>query len=136
MEILESQDPEKKRLIEASDRHKRALEKGVSDLSNDTQKLLTNALIIGGTLAVSYFLVRQFSGSSEKSKKRKKKHKVTVVQPKISTDQEDDEDDDSSGSPSLLADIGTRVANQATVVLIDLARQKLMDYLDSRKKEE
>lgn len=136
MEILESQDPEKKRLIEASDRHKRALEKGVSDLSNDTQKLLTNALIIGGTLAVSYFLVRQFSGSSGKSKKRKKKHKVTVVQPKVSTDQEDDEDDDSSGSPSLLADIGTRVANQATVVLIDLARQKLMDYLDSRKKEE
>lgn len=37
MEILESQDPEKKRLIEASDRHKRALEKGVSDLSNDVR---------------------------------------------------------------------------------------------------
>jgi hypothetical protein len=134
MEFLESQDPEKKKLIEASERHKRALEKGVADLSSDTQKVLTNALIIGGVLALSYFVVRQFSPSG-KPKKRKKKHKVTVVQPQVSTD-EDDDDDVDTGSPSLLADIGTRMANQATVVLIDIARQKLMDYLESRKKEE
>lgn len=133
MELLESQDPEKKRLIEASDRHKRALEKGVSDLSNNTQKALTNAAIIGGVLALSYILVRQLSPSG-KPKKHKKKAKVTVVQPQVSTD--DDEDDEDTGSPSLLADIGTKIASQATVFLIDLARQKLMEYLESRKKEE
>ena len=134
MELIESQDPEKKRLIEASDRHKRALEKGVSDLSNNTQKMLTNAAIIGGVLALSYILVRQLSSSPEKPKKRKKKAKVTVVQPQVSTD--DEEDDEDTGSPSLLADIGTKIASQATVFLIDLARQKLMEYLESRKKEE
>jgi hypothetical protein len=134
MEILESQNPEKKRLIEASERHKRALEKEVSGLSNDTQKLITNALIIGGVLAVSYFVVRQFSPSG-RSKKRKKHQKVTIVQPRESKREEEDDDEDTS-SPSLLADIGTRVANQATVILIDIARQKLMEYLEGRKKEE
>ena len=134
MEILESQDPEKKKLIEASERHKRALEKGVSDLSDTTQKVLTNALIVGGVLALSYLVVRGFSSSGGK-KKKKKKAKVTVVQPQVSTDGDDEYEDDSS-SPSLLADIGTKIANQATVVLIDIARQKLMEYLDSRKKEE
>jgi hypothetical protein len=134
MELLESQDPEKRRLIEASDRHKRALEKDFMGLSGDTQKLLTNALIIGGVLAVSYFVVRQFSAPS-KPKKHKKARKVTLVQPSVSHSQ-DDEDDDDSHSPSLLADIGTKIANQATVVLVDIARQKLMEYLESRKKEE
>lgn len=133
MEILESQDPEKKRLIEASERHKRALEKEVTDLSNRTEKVLTNALIIGGALALSYFLVRQLS-SPGKPKKHKKVKKVTVVQPKVSSDQEEEEEEESS--PSLLADIGTKIANQATIVLVDLARQKLMEYLASRKKEE
>jgi hypothetical protein len=134
MEFLESQDPEKKKLIEASERHKRALEKGVTDLSNNTQKMLTNALIIGGVMAVSYLVVRGLSKGGGK-KKHKKKAKVTVVQPSVSRQDEEEEEDD-SGSPSLLADIGTRLANQATMVLIDLARQKLMDYLESRKKEE
>jgi hypothetical protein len=134
MELLESSDPEKKRLVEASDRHKRALEKDFMGLSADTQTLVKNALIIGGVLAVSYFVVRQFSSSS-KPKKRKKARKVTLVQPPVSTAQDDD-DDDHSTSPSLLADIGTRMANQATIILIDIARQKLMEYLDSRKKEE
>ncbi|MEJ0030979.1 MAG: hypothetical protein WDO15_11645 [Bacteroidota bacterium] len=135
MELLESSDPEKKRLVEASDRHKRALEKDFMGLSSDTQTLVKNALIIGGVLAVSYFVVRQFS-SSPKPKKRKKARKVTLVQPSVSNAQDDDDVDDQPASPSLLADIGTRMANQATVILIDIARQKLMEYLDSRKKEE
>ncbi|MEI9919038.1 MAG: hypothetical protein WDO14_09590 [Bacteroidota bacterium] len=135
MELLESQDPEKKRLIEASDRHKKALEKDFLGLSGDTQTLLKNALIIGGVLAVSYFVVRQFS-SSPKPKKHKKAKKVTLVQPTVSTGQDEDDEEDQPASPSLMADIGTKLANQATVILIDIARQKLMEYLESRKKEE
>lgn len=132
MEILESQDPEKKRLIETSERHKRALEKEVNDLSNRTEKVLTNALIIGGALALSYFVVRQLSSRS-KPKKQKKHKKVTATPLEgLTADEDDDEENE---SPSLLAGIGTKIANQATVILIDIARQKLMDYLESRKKE-
>jgi hypothetical protein len=133
MEILESQDPEKKRLIEASERHKRALEKDVTDLSNKTEKVLTNALIIGGALALSYIVVRQLSSSSKK-KKHKKHKKVTAAAVPVSTDDDDEVEEDES--PSLLANIGSKIANQATAILIDIARQKLVDYLESRKKEE
>jgi hypothetical protein len=138
MEILESQYPEKRRLIEASDRHKRALEKGVLDLSKDTKKVLTNALIIGGVLALSYLAVRTFSSSGGgKKKKHRRRAKVTLVSPSVSSNGEsDDEDHEEAGPPNLLAGIGTQVMNHATVMLIDIAREKLMEYLESRKKGE
>lgn len=137
MEFLESQDPEKKKLIEASERHKRALEKGVSALGNDTQKLLTNALIIGGVLTASYLIVRGFSSSGGK-KKKKKRAKVTVVSPQVAKQTEDDDADEyvETGAGGVLANIGSNLAHQATVFLVDIARQKLMEYLESRKKEE
>jgi hypothetical protein len=134
MEILESQDPEKKRLIEASERHKRALQKDVTDLSKKTEKMLTNALIIGGALALSYLLVRQLSSSS-KPKKHKKGKKVTATVVPVSTSDDDDDEDEDQGSPGFLAAMGNKVISQATVILVDIARQKLMEYLESRKKE-
>ncbi len=36
MELLESQDPDKKKLIETSERHRRALEKQVNELGAKT----------------------------------------------------------------------------------------------------
>jgi hypothetical protein len=95
--------------------------------------MLTNALIIGGALALSYIVVRQLS-SSRKKKKHKKNKKVTASAIPVSTDDDDEEDEDES--PSLLSSIGSQIANQATAILIDIARQKLVDYLESRKKEE
>jgi hypothetical protein len=83
-------------------------------------------------LAASYFVVRQFSSSG--SRKKRKKTKVTLVQPKVSKE-EDEDDVEYESSPGLMADIGMKLANQATVILVDLARQKLMEYLESRKKE-
>jgi len=133
MEILESQDPEKKKLIEASERHKRALEKGMTDLGVSTQKVVTNALIIGGVLALSYIVVRSLSSSEEVPKRRKKSKKVTLVQRPVSSD---DDDYEEAGSQGLLAGIGSRIASEATIMLVNMAREKLMDYLESRKKGE
>lgn len=129
MEILESQSPEKRKLIEASERHKKALEKEVSEISSKTEKVITNALIIGGALALSYIIVRQLSSKSKK--KQKKAKKVTAPQRQVSNDADDEEEEE---SPSMLADIGNKLASQATVILVDIARQKLMEYLESRKK--
>ena len=64
MELLETQDPEKKRLIETSDRHKR-IGKEVNELSKKTERMVTNALIIGGSLAFYLFLVSSLSGRKE-----------------------------------------------------------------------
>lgn len=125
MELLERQDPEKKKLIESSERHKRALEKEVGDMRAKTDKMITNALIIGGSLALTYFVV----SSLYSSKKKKRKAKAAVASAATDGNEEQAEDD----SPSILANIGTQVLNQATVLLLGIAKEKLADYLQSRK---
>lgn len=126
MELLESQDPEKKKLIETSDRHKRALEKEVSALTQKADKMVTNALIIGGSLALTYFLISSISSSRKKKKKNKQKAQGKAIE----GDEEMSEEDH---SPSILSQIGTRVLNEASVILLDIAKEKLAEYLESRK---
>ena len=134
MELLETQDPEKRRLLETSERHKRELEKEVQDITQRTEQVMTNALIVGGVLALSYLAIRQFSKSKSKKKKKHKKQKTVAemngggpAEAQAASIPE---------QPSLLADIGNRVINQATFILIDLAREKLMEYLAKRKRVE
>lgn len=127
MELLETQDPEKKKLIESSDRHKRALEKELSEMTQKTDRMLTNALIIGGSLALTYFVI-----SSLSRKRRKKKNKiVTAAAPKegdltVATTEDD--------SPSVLGEVGDKIMNQISFLVLDIAKDKLMEYLKKSKK--
>src|SRR6185436_58622 len=133
MELLEGQDPEKKRLIEASDRHKRALEKEVSDLTQKTEKALTNALIIGGSLAITYFVVSSLWGG----KKRKKKHKKSKATQSIPEGENGVEEFAAEpATPTIIGEIGTKVLNHATVLLLDIAKEKLFEYLQRKKTDE
>ncbi|CAN5133483.1 hypothetical protein BH09BAC3_BH09BAC3_28290 [soil metagenome] len=134
MELLESQSPEKKKLIETSERHKRALEKEVSELSQKTDKMLTNALIIGASLAATYFVVSTLAGGARKKKKRRKKIIQVVKAPKENVDDDTEEAEEADFSPSLLGMVGSRVMTQASVILLNLAKDKLFEYLESRKK--
>lgn len=131
MELLETQDPEKKKLVEASERHRREIEKEVGAMTQKTEKVLTNALVIGGALALTYFAVTQFS---KRSKKKKNKNKTTGVPSPEKAAVLSEEDDEPSG-PSILSQIGTKVVNQATLILLDIARQKLAEYMQNRKTE-
>jgi hypothetical protein len=128
MELLETQDPEKRRLIETSDRHKRELEKEVKTISDKTEQVLKNALIIGGALALTYFTVSQLT----KAKSRRKKGKEST-----GNETQDDEEVmvSAPAAPSLMSQIGDRITSQATLVLLDLAKDVLMEYLESRKKK-
>ena len=128
MEILESQDPEKKRLMEAARMHKEALSSDVQAVSERTQKIITNALVIGGALALTYILVRQLSGGKSKKKKSKTVKLVTQA-PNESVETDEDENSDDS----LLSQIGTKIANEATLMLLNLAKEKLTEYLNSGK---
>lgn len=124
MELAEPNDI-KMDLLNKSARHRQELQKEVELISERTQTALTNALIIGGTLAAAYFLVRQFSGSS--SKKKTKPARINVV-----PSREDAEDERESSSPGVMAQIGTALASQATVFLLGLAKEKLSEYLQSQ----
>jgi hypothetical protein len=125
MELLETQDPEKRRLIETSDRHKRELQKEVKSVSDRTERILTNALIIGGSLALTYFIVSQLGGWKTKKKKAKGKKEETV--------EGEAEEESALVAPSFISQIGSKVINQATLILLDIAREKLSEYLESRK---
>ena len=128
MEILEKQDPEKRRLMEEAKRHKQNLTKDVQLVSEQTEKLVTNALIIGGVLALTYFLVSELGS---KSKKKKSKSVKLVTQSPTKSDPIEEEEGN-----SILAQIGTKIANEATVFLLNLAKEKLAEYLRDNKKAE
>jgi hypothetical protein len=131
MELLESNDL-KSELLKKSAKHRQELEDEVKTISDRTEKIVTNALIIGGALALTYFTIRQFSGS----KKKKKKLKVQKV--KASLDEGDDTEDAAimeSEAPSIVSQIGTAIASQATVFLLTLAKEKLAEYLESQSQK-
>jgi len=137
MELLESQDPQKRKLIATSDRHKHELQKEVKEIAERTERTMKNALIIGGSLALAYLVVNQISSSSKKKKKRYRiaripKVKVTNVNP----EEADSEEEIVHDSTNLISAIGTQVMNQATAMLLELAKEKLMEFLASRMKSD
>jgi flagellar basal body-associated protein FliL len=127
MESLEPKDPDKRRLIEVSEHHKRELEKEVRSMSEKTEKMLINGLIIGGSLAITYFIISQWGTSKSKKKKKKAKEKAAEITSET-------EADDALVTPSLISQIGNNVINQASLILLDIAKEKLLEYLESRKK--
>lgn len=126
MELLETQDPEKKKLIESSDRHKRELEKEVIAISDKTEQVLKNALIIGGALALTYFTISQLTKTKARRKKAKEDKQENEAEDVIASE---------PSAPSFMSQMGERVINQATLVLLDLAKDMLMEYLESRKRK-
>ena len=127
MQLTESNDP-KEELRKKSERHRQELEEDVKLISERTEKIITNALLIGGTLAAAYFIMRQFSGSSSKKRKR--------VVPKIKLVKANEESGESEiieepSAPGIVSQIGTALASQATTFLLAIAKEKLMEYLDS-----
>ena len=125
MELLETQSPERRKLLETSERHKRELEKEMKGVSEKTEKAITNALIIGGSLALTYFVVSQLT----KSKKTKSKKVKTASLP------DEEETVESQSAPSLVSQIGEKLISQASIILLDMAKEKLSEYLTKRKNE-
>jgi hypothetical protein len=132
MELLETLDPEKKKLMEASEHHKRELEKEVKSLSEKTERMLINGLIIGGSLALTYFIIRQWSKSKSRKKKTKDKEKTAGAGEHDSNAVPTD----SPSAPSMISQIGNKVINQAALILLDIAKEKLLEYLESRKNQD
>jgi hypothetical protein len=128
MQLTESNDP-KEELRKKSERHRQELEEEVKLISERTEKIITNALIIGGTLAAAYFIMRQFSGSSSKKRKRAVP-KIKLV--KANEESSESEIIEEPSAPGIISQIGTTLASQATVFLLAIAKEKLMEYLESQ----
>ena len=124
MKLLEKSDAEKKKLIEASNRYKEEIEVEVESISHSTERVITNALFIGGALALTYFAVTGFK--SAKKKKRKLKKKQTG----------EEADFDEPKEPTVISQIGDALITQATMILLEFAKEKLSEYLQRRKTED
>jgi len=122
--VLESNDP-KEALLKKTASYRHGLEQEVKQISERTEKIITNALIIGGTLAVAYILARQFSESSSKKKANETRDTAT---PSKLTGEETPE----VVAPSIVAQIGSALASHATVFLLTIAKEKLSEYLKSQ----
>ena len=92
--------------------------------------LVPDAVVIGGTLLVTYFLVRQFT----KSKNKKRAKKLKIVKDTDANVEAGASILDSS--PGIVSQIGSALAAQATVFLLDLAKDKLSSYLETRGEKE
>ncbi len=128
MELLETQDPEKKKLIETSDRHKLELQRELNAISDKTEATLKNALIIGGTLAVTYLLVSKLGSSSGPKRKKAKSKAISGVVEEETTGVEEP-----APIPTFLSQLGENLASHATIILLDIAKEKLTEYLVKRK---
>ena len=130
MELLETDDPEKGQLLKKSARHREQMEEEMKMISERTQKILTNAVIIGGALALTYILVTSFSPS--KSKKKSKAAKLKFVH----SDQSETASEHSEPEPpGIVSQIGAALASQATVFLLSLAKDKLSEFLQAQNEK-
>jgi hypothetical protein len=128
MEMLDSDDPIKGQLLRKSAQHREQIEEDVKLISERTEKIITNALIIGGALAATYFILSSFSKPKEKKAKFKK---VRLVKEENEADQVVVEAS-APESPGMLAQIGSAVASQAMVLLLNLAKEKLTEFMESQ----
>jgi hypothetical protein len=134
MEYLESGESVKEQLREKAARRKEQFQEEARSLSTRAEKVLTNGLIIAGALAVTYWV---FSSIRSGKKKRKKRMKEAAASTPASVEYAGEEEGTSSnGAPGMLAGVGNVLLTQASLFLLDLAKDKLRDYLTQRKQEQ
>jgi len=132
---LETDDPVKSKLLSKSAQYREDLEDEAKMISDRTEKIIKNAVIIGGSLALTYLLYNQLSASKKKKSKAKK---VASLQSAVNEVTED-ETDEVSAPNKLLSQIGTALVSQASVFLLSMAKEKLSEYLQAKvekKKDE
>jgi hypothetical protein len=128
MELLESDDP-KTQLLRKADRQRRAIDGEVKLISEKTEKVVKNALIVGGALAATYLLYRLLSDGGGKQKKRRK---IKIVQRPAATEEEELVEEKESVITGAITKVGTVLASQAAVFLLSMAKEKIGEYLENR----
>lgn len=125
----ETDNPEKGQLLQRSAHHRELLEEDVKLITEKSEKIITNALIIGGALAVTYLLVSSFSGSSKKKKRKSATLQLVEPRPDVETDSDEI---DAPAQAGVISQIGSVLVAQATGFLLSIAREKLVEFLQSQ----
>lgn len=129
MNLMDSND-QKSELLKRAAQHREDLEDEVKLISERTEKIIINALIVGGSLAATYFLVRKFTGS-KKRKGKSKPVKIKIINAKEAAEQDEESETHESSTPGIVSQIGAAIASKASLFLLDLAKEKLSAYMKS-----
>ena len=131
----ETDDPIKSTLLKKSAQYRDELEEEAKVISDRTEKIIKNAVIIGGSLALAYFLYNQFSTSKKKKSKARKEKPVQAASLAAGIEEEEEE---TSSPNKVLSQIGAALISQASVFLLSMAKEKLSEYLQAQaeKKKE
>lgn len=127
----EADDLIKSTLLKKSARYREDLEEEAKVISERTEKIIKNAVIIGGSLALAYFLYSQFS-SSKKKKAKAKREKPVQAAASTAAMEDDDSVEETSSPNKVLSQIGTALISQASVFLLSMAKDKLTEYLQAQ----
>ncbi|HMV08048.1 MAG TPA: hypothetical protein PK325_01540 [Cyclobacteriaceae bacterium] len=119
MELLDTDDPIKGELLMKTARHREELEQETRAIADRTEKIITNAIVIGGALALTYFLYTQISGSKKKKSKKKAENDAGV----------EEETETPSVASNMLSEVGSALVAQGGALLLSLAKEKLTEYL-------
>jgi hypothetical protein len=130
----ETDDPIKSTLLKKSAQYRDELEEEAKVISERTEKIIKNAVIVGGSLALAYFLYTSFASSKKKKSRKEKSLQATTAAPGIEVDEEEEE----SSPNKVLSQIGAALISQASVFLLSMAKEKLSEYLQAQaeKKKE
>jgi len=123
MESHQIDDPVKSSLLTRVDQHKQEITKEVKEISEQTEKVLKTVILVGGSLALTYLLISELTS---KRKRKKKKNGKSETQ----------NDEPEESRPSILGAIGASLANHALMIILDIARDKLLEYLASQAQNE
>jgi hypothetical protein len=133
MKTLETDDPIKSQLLQKATHQREELADDVKALSERTETMLTNALIVGGALMLGYLIVKGLSGrKSRRKRKAKATHKIMQAAPASDDSEEVPYESSPSVVGSMMSQIGSAIATQATVILLDLAKEKLAEFLQAQ----
>lgn len=126
MKPTDTDDPIKHELLLKTARHRQELEEETRAIAERTEKIVTNAVIIGGALALTYFVYTQLSGSKKKKAKKKEREEEA----------ENEEAEDTSPASAILSQVGSALVNQGGMLLLAFAKEKLTEYLRARAEKE
>ncbi len=132
MEFLDSGDSVKEQLRERAAQKRQQFQEEARSLTSQAEKVLTNGLMIAGALAITYWVFTAFSGGQKKKKKQTKTKATALADVEL---EEGENSEPLTESPGVLAGVGSALATQAGLFLLDIAKDRLRDYLAKRGQE-
>jgi hypothetical protein len=112
---VKNPDIDKSRLLENSEQYKENFARDLSEMTSKIERGIVTGLIVGGLTYVTYRFVKALTETEQTETQKPESHQQ---------------------GGSAFSHVTKYVAETATLLLINLAKEKLIEYLSERKQAE